>query len=104
MIVAGHHHLPAHGLDGIERVQEFLLRRFFTAQEMNVVDHQQIEFTHLSSENVDLARPQRGEEFVRELFARQVRPAPRWMMRYELLAKTLQKMGFAQAACAMDEK
>jgi hypothetical protein len=48
MIVAGHHHLLAHRLDGVEGVQEFLLRRLLAAQEMHVVDDQKIQIAHLA--------------------------------------------------------
>ena len=60
MIVAGHHDLPAHGFDGVEGVQEFFLRRLLAAEEMDVVDDQQIEIAHFAAEGVELVGPQGG--------------------------------------------
>ena len=104
MIVAGHHHLPAHRLDRVESVEEFLLRRFLAAQEVHVVDHQQVQIAHLPSEGVDLVAAQRSQEFVREFLAGQIRPAFGRMMRNESFAQPLKQMGFAKSASAVDEQ
>ena len=104
MIVAGHHDLPAHRLDGVEGVEEFLLRRLLPAEEMHVVDHEQIQIAHLPAERIELVGPKRGEEFVGEFLAGQIRPPLGRMQLDKSAAEALEQVRLAQAAVAVDEQ
>ena len=92
-------------MDGIQGVQEFSLRLGLVAQEMNVVNGQQRQASHRSSEFINLVFPDGCDVFVGELFACQIADRILATKLFPVSsADTLKKMGLAQATSSMDEK
>ena len=104
MIVAGHDDLPAHGLDGVEGVEEFLLGGLFAAEEMDIIDDQEIELAHAMAEGVELVAAKGGEKFVSEFLAGEISPSAGGVVLDEALAQAVEEMGLAQAAGAVEEE
>ena len=104
MVIRRHHDLPAHGFNGIERVQEFFLRCLLAAEEMHVVDDEQIEIAHFSAEGVELVLAQRLDELIGEFLAGEIGPSLGRVKLNELLAQPLEQMRLAQPAIAVDEQ
>ena len=87
----------------VEGVQELFLRRGFAGQEMDVVDGQHVEVAVAVAEGVERACPHAREILIRELLGREARH-PQAAPLLQGVQNALQKVGFAQAAGAVDEE
>ena len=85
-------------------MEEFLLRRILAADELHVVDHQQIDRAELLLEVHCRAEPQRPNELVHEFLGRQVDHLAARGVHADMPGDGMHQMGLAEADAAIEEE
>src|SRR3984893_13781439 len=88
----------------VEGVEEFLLRTFFAAEKLDVIDQEQVGLAITLSEFDQIAVLDRVDELVNEELAREIHHFARFLLRPNVLPDRLHQVRFAQADAAVDKK
>ncbi len=91
-------------IERVERVKKFFLRAIAAGQEMDVVDHQQIDVAIAMAELMHVAVLDRQDELVDERIAGEIQDPRVGLLLEHLLADGLKQMRFAKTDAAMDEQ
>jgi hypothetical protein len=105
--VAGEDDLFAEAFDLVEGVEELLLGGFFIAEEVDIVDDEEVGAAEAAAEEVGFVGFDGFEEFVGELLGGEVEPLfarPPPVKFGEALADALEEVGFAEAAVTVEEE
>ena len=85
-------------------MEKLFLRRFLAADELHIVDHQQIDRAELVLEIHRRAEAQRPDELVHELFGRQVDHLAGRSLGADVPGDRMHQMGLAEADPAIKEQ
>jgi hypothetical protein len=88
----------------VECVKKFLLRTFFAAEELNVVNAKQIGLAIAFAEFDQVIVLNRVDEFVDEKFARKINHLHVFLFRQNVLADRLHQVRLAKTDAAVDKK
>ena len=91
-------------VDGVERVEELLLRPLLVGDELDVVDEEQVDAPVARAELVDRALLDARDELVRELLARGVDDALAREARHDGVADRVHEVRLAEAHAAVQEE
>src|SRR4051812_38789912 len=90
--------------ESVEGVKEFLLRTLFAAEELNVVDQEQVGLTITLPEFDQRTVLNRIDEIVNEYLAREVHHFRALFLRPDVLADRLHQVRLAETDAAVDEE
>ena len=102
--IARDHDLLVVVVQGVERVEERLLRLGLALQELDVVDHQDVDIAIAGLERRTAVVGDRVDEVVGELFARDVAHPDAGEQVDRVIADRVQQVGLAEARVAVDEQ
>ena len=102
--VAGEHDLVAAVEQGVEGVEELLLRALLAGEELDVVDEQHVRAAVAAAEFLDVAAADRVDELVGELLAGQIDHPRARLAAEQLVADGLHEVGLAETRAAVDEE
>src|SRR5690349_23949033 len=102
--VAGQDDLLVTVEQGVEGMEELLLRTFLPAEELNIVNAKQIRLTITFPEFNQVIVLDRVDEFVNEQFARKINHFRVLLLGDHILPDRLHQVGFAKSDPAVNEK
>ena len=102
--VAGDDDLLAGVVQGVEGVEELLLRAFLVLQELDVVDQQHVDVAVAAAEAVLLAVPDHVDEVVGELLRADVPDLQAGVQGLRVMPDRVQQVGLAQPGVTVDEQ
>ena len=85
----------------VERVEQFLLRRGLSGDELHVVEQKDVDFSVLVAELIRALFLDRADEFVRKRFGGHVHDPLLRIFAQDILADRVHQMGLAQAGSAV---
>ena len=93
--IAGEDDLPARFVHGVEGVKELFLCRFLAAEEVDVVDEEQVRLAVAATEIVHRATGNRRDDIVRELLGTDVHHPAGGIAAQDFVRDGLHEVGFA---------
>jgi hypothetical protein len=102
--IGGEHNLMARLVEGVEGVEEFLLRSLFAGQGVHVVEEEEVDGAVGLAEKGHAAQPNGGDELVDELFGGDVANAGLGPGGGEVVTDGVEEVGLAKAGTAVNEQ
>ena len=103
-LVGGNDDLPVLIHQRIECVEKFFLRRVFAADELHIVDHQQIDRAELVLEVHRRAEAQGPDELVHEFFGGQIDDLAARRLHADMPGDRMHQMRLAEPDAAIEEE
>jgi len=104
MGIGGQNDLFVSGIDGVEGMEEFFLGGFFTGQEMDIVDDQQVGLAKSLAEIIKFSGFEGKDKLIGEFLAGDIKAAGLRAGIHYFITNALEQMGFSQPATAMDKE
>ena len=103
-LVGGDHHLPVLIDQRVEGMEELLLGGLAPADELHIIDHQDVDRAELFLESNGILGPERSHELKHELLRREVDDPLARLALLDMQGNGMHQMRLAQADAAVEEK
>ena len=102
--VGGQYDLLVRLVERVEGMEEFLLRTFLAADELDIVDEQNVRIAVLAAEFRHLGKAERLDQLVGEVVAFDIANHHVGIVLLDFVADRVEKMGFSESRVAVEEQ